>query len=40
MIRQGDAVDRPSELHLELDPDGTIRVGGTVHELGAGVIVL
>ncbi len=40
VIRQGDAVDRPSELHLELDPDGTIRVGGTVHELGAGVIVL
>ena len=40
VIRQGDAVARPSELHLDLDADGTIRVGGTVHELGAGVLVL
>jgi trans-2,3-dihydro-3-hydroxyanthranilate isomerase len=40
VVRQGDAVDRPSELHLDLDVDGTIRVGGTVHELGTGVIVL
>ena len=40
VVRQGDAVDRPSELHLDLAGDGTIRVGGTVHELGAGVMVL
>ena len=40
VVRQGDAVDRPSELHLDLDADGTIRVGGTVRELGAGVITL
>jgi trans-2,3-dihydro-3-hydroxyanthranilate isomerase len=40
VVRQGDAVHRPSELHLEVDPDGGIHVGGTVHELGAGVLVL
>ncbi len=40
MVRQGDAVHRPSELHLEVDADGGIHVGGTVHELGAGVLVL
>jgi PhzF family phenazine biosynthesis protein len=40
VVRQGDAVHRPSELHLEVDADGGIHVGGTVHELGAGVLVL
>ena len=40
VVRQGDAVRRPSELHLEVDADGGIHVGGTVHELGAGVLVL
>jgi len=30
----------PSELHLEVDADGGIHVGGTIHELGAGVLVL
>ncbi len=40
VVRQGDAVDRPSELHLDLDADGTIRVGGSVHEIGAGVLVI
>lgn len=39
-IRQGDAVGRPSELLLEIDADGGIHVGGTVRELGAGVLVL
>jgi predicted PhzF superfamily epimerase YddE/YHI9 len=39
-VRQGDAVQRPSELHLEVDAHGGIHVGGTVHELGAGVLVL
>jgi PhzF family phenazine biosynthesis protein len=39
-VRQGDAVHRPSELQLEIDDDGGIHVGGTVHELGAGVLVL
>ena len=39
-VRQGDAVHRPSELHLEVDADGGIHVGGTVHELGKGVLVL
>jgi len=40
VVRQGDAVHRPSELQLEVDGDGGIHVGGTVHELGAGVLVL
>jgi trans-2,3-dihydro-3-hydroxyanthranilate isomerase len=40
VVRQGDAVDRPSELHLQVDADGTIRVGGTVRQLGTGVLVL
>ncbi|HEY8305120.1 MAG TPA: PhzF family phenazine biosynthesis protein, partial [Lapillicoccus sp.] len=40
VVRQGHAVHRPSELHLEVDADGGIHVGGTVHELGAGVLVL
>jgi PhzF family phenazine biosynthesis protein len=40
VVHQGDAVHRPSELRLEVDVDGGIHVGGTVHELGAGVLVL
>ncbi|MDQ2781609.1 MAG: PhzF family phenazine biosynthesis protein [Actinomycetota bacterium] len=39
-IRQGAAVDRPSELFLEVDALGAIRVGGAVHEIGAGVLVI
>jgi trans-2,3-dihydro-3-hydroxyanthranilate isomerase len=39
-VRQGDAVHRPSELHLEVDEDGGIHVAGTVHQLGTGVLVL
>ncbi len=40
VVRQGDALQRPSQLHLHLDADGTIRVGGSVHELGTGTFVL
>jgi trans-2,3-dihydro-3-hydroxyanthranilate isomerase len=40
VVHQGHAVHRPSELHLEVDADGGIHVGGTVHELGKGVLVL
>jgi PhzF family phenazine biosynthesis protein len=39
-VRQGDAVHRPSELQLGIDTEGGIHVGGTVHELGSGVLVL
>jgi trans-2,3-dihydro-3-hydroxyanthranilate isomerase len=40
VVHQGHAVHRPSELHLEVAADGGIHVGGTVHELGKGVLVL
>jgi trans-2,3-dihydro-3-hydroxyanthranilate isomerase len=40
VVHQGAAVHRPSELRLEVDADGGIHVGGTVHELGKGVLVL
>jgi len=40
LVRQGDAVHRPSELHLDVDEDGTVRVGGRVFELGRGTITL
>jgi trans-2,3-dihydro-3-hydroxyanthranilate isomerase len=40
VVHQGRAVHRPSELHLEVDADGGIHVGGTVHELGKGVLDL
>ncbi len=39
-IHQGQAVDRPSELFLEVDAEGAIRVGGSVQEVGAGVLVI
>ncbi|MDQ2796705.1 MAG: PhzF family phenazine biosynthesis protein [Actinomycetota bacterium] len=39
-VRQGRAVDRPSELFLEVDTDGGIHVGGAVHEIGAGALVI
>ena len=35
-IHQGSAIQRPSVLDLEVDPDGTILVSGTVRELGRG----
>ncbi|MEP6629571.1 MAG: PhzF family phenazine biosynthesis protein [Lapillicoccus sp.] len=40
VVRQGQALERPSELHLHLDADGTIRVGGTLRELGRGTFTL
>lgn len=40
VVRQGDAIHRPSSLDLEVDVDGGIHVGGRVHELGSGVIVV
>lgn len=39
-LRQGDAVGRPSRLHLHVDVSGSVRVGGEVVELGRGVIDL
>jgi predicted PhzF superfamily epimerase YddE/YHI9 len=33
-------VDRPSTLHLEVDVDRTIRVSGSVAEIGSGRINL
>jgi trans-2,3-dihydro-3-hydroxyanthranilate isomerase len=38
MVRQGDAVKRPSRLGLRVDNDERIRVCGEVVELGRGVI--
>ena len=40
VVRQGDAVRRPSELHLNVDNDGGIHVSGAVREVGAGVLVV
>jgi PhzF family phenazine biosynthesis protein len=39
-ISQGDRVERPSTLHLEVDVDRTIRVSGSVAEIGSGRINL
>jgi PhzF family phenazine biosynthesis protein len=39
-LRQGDAVARPSRLHLTVDRERAIRVGGAVIELGRGAIDL
>jgi PhzF family phenazine biosynthesis protein len=35
-IHQGSAIQRPSVLDLEVGPDGTILVSGTVREMGRG----
>lgn len=35
-VKQGDAVERPNRLALEVDADGAIRVGGRVVEIGRG----
>jgi PhzF family phenazine biosynthesis protein len=37
-LRQGDAVGRPSRLHLRVEADGGIYVSGSVIELGRGTI--
>ncbi len=39
-LRQGDAVARPSRLHLTVDPARSIFVGGSVIELGGGTVEL
>jgi PhzF family phenazine biosynthesis protein len=40
VVSQGEQLSRPSRLHLELDAEGRIFVGGRVLELGAGSIKL
>jgi trans-2,3-dihydro-3-hydroxyanthranilate isomerase len=40
MIYQGEQVNRPSHLYLDIDRAGQIRVGGDVIELGRGTIDL
>ncbi len=40
VVSQGEQCSRPSRLHLELDAEGQILVGGRVFELGAGSIRL
>jgi PhzF family phenazine biosynthesis protein len=40
VVSQGEQLSRPSRLHLELDAEGRIFVGGRVLELGAGSIRL
>lgn len=39
-ISQGAQVARPSTLHLRVDEEGTVQVGGLVHEVGRGEVVL
>lgn len=39
-LRQGDAVARPSQLHLRVDADRAIHVSGSVIELGRGELSL
>ena len=38
IIYQGEQVERPSTLHLDVDTSGQIRVGGDVIELGQGEV--
>lgn len=40
VIRQGEAVARPSTLHLSVKADGEVQVGGDVIELGRGTVDL
>ncbi|HTE16612.1 MAG TPA: PhzF family phenazine biosynthesis protein, partial [Burkholderiales bacterium] len=39
-IRQGEPINRPAKLALNVDADGSIYVGGRVIELGQGVVML
>lgn len=39
-VSQGEQVSRPSTLRLGVDEVGTVRVGGLVHEVGGGEVVL
>lgn len=40
VVSQGTQVGRPSTLRLDVDDDGTVRVGGLVHALGEGSLEL
>jgi predicted PhzF superfamily epimerase YddE/YHI9 len=40
IIYQGEQVERPSTLHLDVDSSGQIHVGGDVIEIGQGTIEL
>lgn len=40
VVDQGEAVDRPCRLRLDVSADGAIRVGGNVIEIGRGTISL
>ena len=40
LVRQGAAVDRPSELHLRVDAGGVVHVGGLVSAVGAGTLTV
>ncbi|MGA8977880.1 MAG: PhzF family phenazine biosynthesis protein [Pedococcus sp.] len=40
VVSQGAQVGRPSTLRLDVDDDGTVRVGGLVHALGEGSLEL
>lgn len=40
VIHQGDHLNRPNRLYLQVDPDGHIHVGGHVIEIGHGVLTL
>ncbi|HEY0297516.1 MAG TPA: PhzF family phenazine biosynthesis protein [Bordetella sp.] len=40
LVRQGEQAGRPCTLYLDVDQDGTIRVGGRVIALGKGEIAL
>jgi predicted PhzF superfamily epimerase YddE/YHI9 len=40
LIYQGEQIDRPSNLYLDINTGGQIRVGGEVIELGRGNINL
>jgi trans-2,3-dihydro-3-hydroxyanthranilate isomerase len=39
-VSQGAHLRRPSTLRLEVGRDGTVRVGGLVHEVGGGEVVV
>jgi trans-2,3-dihydro-3-hydroxyanthranilate isomerase len=40
LIRQGVELGRPSELHVELTPDGDVLVGGSCVVVGRGFLEL
>jgi len=39
-VSQGDQVHRPSTLRLSVSPEGVVRVGGLVREVGGGEVAL